>query len=256
MPPCKTSRPGLRQERLCWRHQLGALIGSLLLTGGAAFAQDNPKNRLLNGQSPAPPSGRRVIPSGLPAADAQREPRRPAAPARPEQGAASDGIQAAREFFSLTGIPNFYDRQVQSILQQRLRNSPELRPYGDILRDFLERHASWRAISEDLAAFLADSFEERELRQLNAFAATTAGRKLFGNLELFAQGNFTEERLQRLFDDVELKQIQVFSRTAVFQSFVERIPTVFEAGGRVVAERIERHAGELAETIQRRQRRP
>lgn len=234
------------------------LVSLVVLTPptGLALTQEDLKNRPTVGRS-AQSDGRRVIPSGTPPRAAEREPPR-TPPVRPGQAETPDGVQAAREFFNLTGIPAFYDRQVQAILQQQLRDNPELRPYGDILRDFLNRHASWRAISDDLAVFLADSFDERELRQLNAFAATSAGRKLFNNLELFAQGDFTADKLRRLFDDVELKQIEVFSRTAVFQKFTQRIPTVFEAGARVVTERIERHTDELAEAIQRRrqQRRP
>ncbi|MCS7079440.1 MAG: hypothetical protein NZ585_05220 [Chloracidobacterium sp.] len=234
-------------------YALIALAG-LVSPAGFVSAQEDFKNRPTSRQS-APSDGRRVIPSGTLPVVTAREPQRPAQPIRRGQTGTPDSIQAAREFFTLTGIPAFYDRQVQSILQQQLRDNPELRPYSDILRDFLERHASWRAISEDLTVFLADSFEERELRQLNAFATTDAGRKLFSNLELFARADLTPEKLRRLFDEVELKQIEVFSRTAVFQKFAERIPAVFEAGARVVNERIDRHAGELTEAIQRRQQR-
>ncbi|QUW04595.1 hypothetical protein J8C06_12490 [Chloracidobacterium validum] len=234
-----------------YRQGLRGLLG-LALCCVPVVAQEDFKNRPAPSRPTVPPSSQRTVPTGQPVTT-------PAS--RPSEGfqgrtERERSIAAAREFFGLTEIPAFYERQVQTILQQQLRDSPELRPYSDILQNFLRRHASWQAISEDLAVFLADSFEERELRQLNAFAATSAGRKLFNNLELFGQGKLNEAQLRRLFDEVELKQIETFSRTAVFQKFTERIPTVFEAGGRVIGERIDRHSAELTEAIQRRQRQP
>lgn len=165
-------------------------------------------------------------------------------------------IQATREFFILAGLNTIYDTAIETELQKQIAQNPQLRPFADTMRQFFRKYASWAAIQDDVANIYMSNFTEAEIRQLNAFAQTGAGRKLFRNLDRFTEGGGlpSESELQRIFTQVEQKQLLTFSRTAVFQKLIERTPAMADQGAAIGKRKVEQHQPELEEMIRRRAR--
>ncbi len=171
-------------------------------------------------------------------------------------GFSASHIQATREFFLLAGLNTIYDTAIETELQKQIAQNPQLRPFADTMRQFFRKYASWAAIEDDVAGIYMGNFTESEIRQLNAFAQTGAGKKLFRNLDRFTQGGGlpSESELQRIFTQVEQKQLLTFSRTAVFQKLIERTPAMAEQGAAIGKRKVEQHQAELEEMIRRRAR--
>lgn len=171
-------------------------------------------------------------------------------------GFSASHIQATREFFTLAGLDTIYDTAIETELQKQIARNPQLRPFADTMRQFFRKYASWAAIEADVATIYMSNFTEPEIRQLNAFAQTAAGKKLFRNLDRFTQGRGlpSESELQRIFTQVEQKQLLTFSRTAIFQKLIDRTPVMAEQGAAIGKQRVEQHQPELEEMIRRRAR--
>jgi hypothetical protein len=176
------------------------------------------------------------------------------APPRTNGNFSASHLQATRDFFLLAGLNTLYDATVETELRNQIRQNPQLGPYADVMREFFRKYASWNAIQDDVARIYMSNFNEQEVRQLNAFAQTGAGRKLFRNLELFTRGTPTESQLRRLFTETEQKQLLAFSRTSLFQKFIDRTPVMAEQGATIGKQRVEEHQPELEQMIQRKAR--
>lgn len=171
-------------------------------------------------------------------------------------GFSASHIQATREFFAIAGLDVIYDTAIETELQKQISQNPQLKPFADTMRQFFRKYASWAAIQDDLAFIYMSNFTEAEIRQLNAFAQTGAGKKLFRNIDRFTQGRGlpSESELQRLFTPVEQKQLLTFSRTAIFQKLIERTPAMADQGAVIGKRKVEQHQPELEEMIRRRAR--
>jgi hypothetical protein len=169
-------------------------------------------------------------------------------------GFSASHIQATREFFILAGLNTIYDTAIEVELQKQIAQNPQLKPFAETMRQFFRKYASWAAIESDVATIYMSNFTEPEIRQMNAFAQTSAGKKLFRNLDRFTQGGGlpSESELQRIFTPVEQKQLLTFTRTAVYQKLIERTPVMAEQGAAIGKRKVEQHQSELEEMIRRR----
>ncbi|AEP13734.1 DUF2059 domain-containing protein [Chloracidobacterium thermophilum] len=138
---------------------------------------------------------------------------------------------AAQELLELTGFPSLVKQTSIRILRKEIRKRPEMREAGNIIRDFLEDRISTQIISEEMAKYLADRFDEQELRQLKAILDTSTGRKMFTSFETLP----TDDRVRKasyldLFDEQEKKEFQTFYRLTVFQRFSDYTSMLLRIG--------------------------
>jgi hypothetical protein len=151
--------------------------------------------------------------------------------ATPNRTQGEINFMAAQELLELTGFPSLVKQTSIRILRKEIRKRPEMREAGNIIRDFLEDRISTQIISEEMAKYLADRFDEQELRQLKAILDTSTGRKMFTSFETLP----TDDRVRKasyldLFDEQEKKEFQTFYRLTVFQRFSDYTSTLLRIG--------------------------
>jgi hypothetical protein len=151
--------------------------------------------------------------------------------ATPNRTQGEINFMAAQELLELTGFPSLIKQTSIRILRKEIRKRPEMREAGNIIRDFLEDRISTQIISEEMAKYLADRFDEQELRQLKAILDTSTGRKMFTSFETLP----TDDRVRKasyldLFDEQEKKEFQTFYRLTVFQRFSDYTSTLLRIG--------------------------
>jgi len=151
--------------------------------------------------------------------------------ATPNRTQGEINFMAAQELLELTGFPSLVKQTSIRVLRKEIRKRPEMREAGNIIRDFLEDRISTQIISEEMAKYLADRFDEQELRQLKAILDTSTGRKMFTSFETLP----TDDRVRKasyldLFDEQEKKEFQTFYRLTVFQRFSDYTSTLLRIG--------------------------
>jgi hypothetical protein len=151
--------------------------------------------------------------------------------ATPNRTQGEINFMAAQELLELTGFPSLVKQTSIRILRKEIRKRPEMREAGNIIRDFLEDRISTQIISEEMAKYLADRFDEQELRQLKAILDTSTGRKMFTSFETLP----TDDRVRKasyldLFDEQEKKEFQTFYRLTVFQRFSDYTSMLLRIG--------------------------
>ena len=151
--------------------------------------------------------------------------------ATPNRTQGEINFMAAQELLELTGFPSLVKQTSIRVLRKEIRKRPEMREAGNIIRDFLEDRISTQIISEEMAKYLADRFDEQELRQLKAILDTSSGRKMFTSFETLP----TDDRVRKasyldLFDEQEKKEFQTFYRLTVFQRFSDYTSTLLRIG--------------------------
>ncbi len=183
-------------------------------------------------ESRQPSRSRSVTASGQPTGPPAPVSTMPAdSPAMPNPLQSETNVMAAQELLELTGFPSLVKQTSIKVLRKEIRKRPEMREAGTILRELLEERISTQIISEEMAKYLADRFDEQELRQLKAILDTSAGRKMFTSFETLP----TDVRVQEpsyldLFDEQEKKEFQTFYRLTVFQRFSDCTSMLFRIG--------------------------
>ena len=86
-------------------------------------------------------------------------------------------IQAAEELFATMKMEELMSQAIDSMLEAQMAQNPEMRKVEDVLRDFLNKYSSWKALKEPLTAIYVETFTEAELREINAFYRTPTGQK-------------------------------------------------------------------------------
>ncbi len=176
----------------------------------AAQQESRPPSRARSVTTSGQPTGSPVPASSLPA-DSR---------ATPNRTQREINFMAAQELLELTGFPSLVKQTSIKVLRKEIRKRPEMREAGTILRELLENRISTQIISEEMARYLADRFDEPELRQLKAILDTSTGRKMFASFEtLPTDARVREASYLDLFDEQEKKEFQTFYRLTVFQRF-------------------------------------
>jgi hypothetical protein len=70
-----------------------------------------------------------------------------------------------------------FNKLIDQMLVVQLKAHPEVQPYENELRTFLDRYMSWTALMPDLAEVYAREFTEPELRELLHFYQSPVGKK-------------------------------------------------------------------------------
>jgi hypothetical protein len=151
--------------------------------------------------------------------------------ATPNRTQSEINFMAAQELLELTGFPSLVKQTSIRVLRKEIRKRPEMREAGTLLRELLEDRISTQIISEEMAKYLADRFDEQELRQLKAILDTSTGRKMFTSFEtLPTDARVRETSYLDLFDEQEKKEFQTFYRLTVFQRFSDYTSMLLRIG--------------------------
>ena len=85
---------------------------------------------------------------------------------------------AVYEMFEAQGMREQMDHIRNVMLQNQLKENPELMGYMYDLSKFYVEHAGYDAIKEDLAAIYLKYFTLQEIREITAFYCTPVGKKM------------------------------------------------------------------------------
>ena len=95
----------------------------------------------------------------------------------------------AEVFMSIMGMEEVLERSMNGMLERQLKNNPGLTPFKDIIRAFLQKHVSYDSLKPDMIRIYAETFTAAELKAINAFYRTDAGKKAIQKIpELMAKG--------------------------------------------------------------------
>ena len=100
-----------------------------------------------------------------------------AVPGALAQDYSEDHLQAAEELLSQIDMQTLLETTTDEMLRTQMEQSPELLPFEDIMRSFLQKYIGWQNLKERFVRIYAEVFTEEELREITAFYQTETGRK-------------------------------------------------------------------------------
>jgi hypothetical protein len=109
----------------------------------------------------------------------------PAAPAAAQDAIApgdSATVATIERLFVVADLRDLYEQSMAQSLEAQLRAAPMLEPYADLLRDFMERYASWEVMKPDLVRLYREVFTEDDIRQMIAFYETDFGQRMMAKM--------------------------------------------------------------------------
>ena len=93
------------------------------------------------------------------------------------QDYSEDHLQAAEELLDQIDMHNLMATSIDGVLDAQLEQNPQLAPYKDVMRSFMQEHMGWQSLKEPFTRIYAEAFTEEELREITAFYRTETGRK-------------------------------------------------------------------------------
>ncbi|TWU47871.1 DUF2059 domain-containing protein [Rubripirellula reticaptiva] len=66
---------------------------------------------------------------------------------------------------------------IQRMLEQNVRQSPEMSPYGELIREFFEKYFAYDVLKDEIVELYDNSFTDEEIQQMIAFYSTPVGQK-------------------------------------------------------------------------------
>ncbi len=121
-------------------------------------------------------------------AEAQDAAPSPVAPAGAESEAKiSDSHHtAALELLDSMNMEATTGQMVDQMLEMQIQQAPQMSAFKDVLKDFLHKHLSFKAIKGDMAKLYAKEFTESELKELKDFYQTPIGKKAIEKLPVLS----------------------------------------------------------------------
>lgn len=112
---------------------------------------------------------------------------------------------AVTRLFELTAMQQKIEESVDSVLALQLAQNPALREHESVVREFLERHIGWSSMKDALTDMYLKEFTEQELDEMNAFYASSTGRKVIERLPVLVQmrNQLASMRLQKNIGELE-----------------------------------------------------
>ena len=127
--------------------------------------------------------------------------------------AADSHREAVEKLLKLTQMQQKIDASVNNVVALQLRQDPAMRPHEDLLRDYLQRQIGWSAMKAPLTDMYMQTFTESELKEINAFYDSAAGRKLVEKLpELIKRRD--RLAMQRMQDNIGELKSKIDAKTA------------------------------------------
>lgn len=87
-------------------------------------------------------------------------------------------LAAAHEVLRVMDMERQILSGVKTMLDAQLTAAPALRQYRDVMQAWAEKYLTWGVMGDRLARVYAQTFTERELRELTAFYRTPIGQKV------------------------------------------------------------------------------
>ena len=100
----------------------------------------------------------------------------PSAAGQPTVSQAS--LEAASELLMLLQMEEVMLASMRATIDAQMNAQPAMAPFRDVMISWAEKHMSWEKVGARFATVYAESFTERELRDMIAFYMTPTGRKL------------------------------------------------------------------------------
>jgi hypothetical protein len=117
--------------------------------------------------------------------------------------------RAAERLLEVAGSATLMSSTIDVLLEAQIRSTPQLAPFADVLRRFLDQYMSFEALKEELLALYVADFTEAELDELAAFYRTPTGAKAIARLPiLMARGGQIGERRMRANQAELVRMIQ------------------------------------------------
>lgn len=106
--------------------------------------------------------------------------------------------QAVEQLFELTAMQQKIDESVANVLALQIAQSPELKSYEGVVKEFLERHIGWGSLKEALGSMYMQEFSEQEVNDMNTFYSSPTGQKVIERLPVLVQmrNHLASQRLQ------------------------------------------------------------
>jgi uncharacterized protein len=146
---------------------------------------------------------------------------KPAAAPMPATTTADTGRAAApaqrktvERFLAITNMEQLYAQSLEASIAGQLQANPPLKDYEDILRSFMDKYGSYRALKPDLVRLYAETFSEADMQEAIRFYQTDFGKRFLGKMpELMARGNQigaqrVQEHLPELVEKVQKRMQQ------------------------------------------------
>lgn len=112
-----------------------------------------------------------------------------AAGAGAQQKPSASHLKAVEELLQTMNVSAVLDRSIDVMLQAQINTNPGLKPYEDIMRQFMTKYLSWEAVKPGMVQMYAEAFTEPELRELTTFYRTPLGQKAMTKMpELVQKG--------------------------------------------------------------------
>jgi hypothetical protein len=121
----------------------------------------------------------------------------------------SSHSSAALELLETMNMEKTLTQGVDVLISAQLKANPNLKPYEDIMRNFMSKYMSWSNIKDRFVALYINEFTEDELRAMTNFYKTDVGKKAIEKLPiLFAKGSelgqqAVQEHMSELTDAVQ-----------------------------------------------------
>ncbi|RJG49097.1 DUF2059 domain-containing protein [Motilimonas pumila] len=83
----------------------------------------------------------------------------------------------AEKLLNTVGMEQAMEQSIATMLDLQMQQNPALAPYKETMLAFFEKHMSFDSLKPDLIALYIEMFTEQELKQINQFYSTEAGKK-------------------------------------------------------------------------------
>lgn len=107
-----------------------------------------------------------------------------------QQQPSASHLKTAEELLQVMNVSVVLDRSIDLMLHAQIDANPDIKPYEDIMRQFLAKYLSWESVKPGMVQMYAETFTEPELRELAAFYRTPLGQKAMTKMpELVQKGS-------------------------------------------------------------------
>lgn len=123
--------------------------------------------------------------------------------------------QAAVDLIDLMGLEEQMMGGASAMVDVMSSQSPELRPYGDVILEWAESIMTWETFGPQMTDIYVRAFSENELRDLVAFYKTPTGKKAISLMpELMQEGaqlgaNEAQKHIPRLQQMIEARRAEI-----------------------------------------------
>lgn len=103
--------------------------------------------------------------------------------------AESAAEKEAERLLNTMGMEEALVQSMSQMLDIQLQQNPALTPYKDVMMKFFSKYMSYESLKPDMVKMYSEVFTAKELREINVFYATDAGKKTIEKMPiLIAQG--------------------------------------------------------------------